>query len=148
MATTFGGAFRNAARSMPSRILHNGRLSATARSDESSGPFGAALADDIFKLWDDEMYATATESSPRDPYNEPLLDGEEPYQLDLGLENQQQLEDQLRNEIRKFKRGYHKMMVFALQWHYLMEECADNPQLEKMFKDLQLIRKLTGSEAV
>jgi hypothetical protein len=43
---------------------------------------------------------------------------------------------------------YRRISVAALKWHYLVEEAETNPQVMKMFKDLQLIRKLGGSNCV
>jgi hypothetical protein len=109
-------------------------------------PFGPALADDVFKLYDyghDEP-----ECSDDSYYHLQSIEDAEPVQLNFELETVRDMENRLLNEISKFKRGYQKMMVYALQWHHLMEELDSNPQLEKMFNDLQMIRKLTGSEAV
>jgi hypothetical protein len=74
--------------------------------------------------------------------------GEIWYQPELPLENVRDLEEKHRQAIKKFDRAYRKMMVYALQWHYLMEECEENAQLAKQFKDIQLIRKLNGSDRV
>lgn len=109
-------------------------------------PFGPQMANEIFEDWGDEA-AEPCESG----YSDQLVAYEENqheywYQPDLPLENVRELEDRYRAEIYKFKRTYKKMMVYALQWHYLLDECEDNAQLEKMFKDLQMMRKLTGSD--
>lgn len=109
-------------------------------------PFGPQMAQEIFEYWgDDEAeHCDSTASDMCSKYEE--SDYEYWYQLDLPLESLRELEDRQRYEIKKFQRTYKKMMVYALQWHYLIEECEDNAQVEKMFKDLQMIRKLTGSD--
>jgi hypothetical protein len=124
----------------------------TSRNDlhyslKNSNPFGAMLADEIFQNWD---YAQSEEQCGDSEYSDAKVLPEEEYwyQLDLPLENVRELEQRFRQEISKFQRAYRKMSVYALQWHHLMEEIEDSAQVEKMFKDLQMVRKLTGSDAV
>ena len=104
-------------------------------------PFGPAMADKIFDLY--EPYEDFYYNDYHQKY-EP----EGWYQLELPLENLRELEERMRAQIKRFDSAYYKMMVYALQWHYLMEEVEDNPQIKKLFQDLQMIRKLTGSDKV
>ena len=110
--------------------------------------FGPQMAQEIFEYWG-EPCETEQACDDYPAYNlsyEP--ETEYWYQLDLPLENVRDLEERFRSEIVKFQRSYKKMMIYALQWHYLLDECEDNAQVEKMFNDLQMIRKLTGSDKV
>lgn len=106
-------------------------------------PFGAAMAQEIFDLYsydDSDWYSDNDES--------PVQEDTDEVQLDLPLENLRELEERMRAQIKKFDRAYHKMMIYALQWHYLQEEVEESPQIKKMFQDMQMIRKLTGSDKV
>jgi hypothetical protein len=109
--------------------------------------FGPMMAQDIFNVndYDDE---DMVEEAVEDYIPESFESDELWLQGSLDLENVTQLEDRLRRSITHFERGYRKMMVSALKWHYLMEECDEDEQINKMFKDVQMIRKLRGSDKV
>lgn len=110
------------------------------------GPFGPGMAEDIFGVYDEaEAYPYET----HDEYEEIPTSGEEYwYQTSLPLKSVAELEEELRNEIRKWDRAYHRVMIYALKWFYLMEEVEENPQIKKMFQDMQMVRKLGGSDRV
>ena len=122
------------------------------------GPFGPAMARDVFELWGDDCeavpegyYDEGIKDGPME--EEDLFDGETKsyhfrYQGELNLESVAEMSDRLRSEIRQFRAGYAKMSIYALKWHYLMQEVEANPQVKKMFKDMQLMRKLNGSDGV
>lgn len=115
---------------------------------KENGPFGAMMADEIFQTYD---YYETEECQGEGIFSvQKELPTEEEfwYQTDLPLQSKSELEDQLRSQIEHFKRAHRKMYMYALQWHYLMEEVEDSEQVSKMFRDMQMIRKLTGSEAV
>lgn len=121
----------------------------SSSSYDSRNPFGPAMAQEIFEVYDYDECDKACAVSD-DIYDcEDTVDGEEYwYQTELPLENVRELEERFRQEISKFDRAYRKMMVHALKWHYLMEEVEENPQVAKMFKDMQMVRKLSGSDRV
>jgi hypothetical protein len=112
-------------------------------------PFQPGLACEIFENHDYPHATEQSEACADEPYYHQELPLEEHwYQPELPLENLRELENRLRQEIKQFERNNRKMMIFALQWYYLLEEVEDNEQVEKLFKDLQMIRKLTGSDKV
>lgn len=120
---------------------------ANTRAEE--GPYGPAMVCEIFNT----DYYDGNSVTSLNELESAIDEGDvdevvEPSQLDLPLENLDELERKLRNTLRKFEDGYEKMAMYALQWHYLMEDCEEHPQLEKMFKDLQMMRRMTGSDAV
>jgi hypothetical protein len=149
MATAYASI--RAAAGLSSKKVRNAPVSKAypSYSKPVIDPFGPQVANDIFEMWGEDCEPTqACDSSYPDSYEYEEGEHEHWYQPELPLENVRDLEDRYRQEINKFQRAYKKMMVYALQWHYLLEECDDNAQLEKMFKDLQMIRKLTGSEVL
>lgn len=131
------------------RLIASNSGSGYSSSNSFRGPFGPGMAEDIFKI----NYCDEAETAPY-PYDEyenhskSLPDEEYWYQTELPLKNVSELETELRNEIRKWERAYNKVMIYALKWHYLLEEVEENPQVKKMFQDLQMIRKLGGSDRV
>lgn len=132
-------------RAMPRAILSSGP--AYARNKERR-PFGAAMAEEIFELYNEphhyygEDECVSDESPQSDDYEETW------YQTELPLENLRELEERMRQQITKFEGAYSKMMIFALKWYYLEQDAETNPQVGKLFKDLQLTRKLAGSDTV
>lgn len=144
---------RNSRRiSRAAKASHAGYGSSNYYQTQPRDPFGPAMAAEIFSF--DEYDYDYDE--PKESYGQYENETESVedltyqywYQTDLPLENVRELEDRFRRELRKFERAYRKMIVHALKWHYLMEDLEDNPQLDKMFKDIQLMRKLGGSEGV
>jgi tRNA-dihydrouridine synthase len=106
------------------------------------------MACDIFGVYDYDDAEEVCEASS-DHYEQEDLPMEEVwYQAELPLENVREMEERHLREIKKFERAYRKMCHNALKWHYLMEDLKDNEQLKKMFNDIQLMRKLGGSEGV
>lgn len=104
---------------------------------------GAALTEEIFGLYDyddmtEELYETAYDAG------EDALTTDEPSQLELPLECKEELEYELRRLISRYRRSLERMGDYALRWHYLMEDVENSGQVEKMFNDLQFVRKLAG----
>lgn len=66
------------------------------------------------------------------------------YQLELPLQNQDELELDLRDTIERYNLALEKMGDFALKWHWLMEDVKTIPQVEQAFKNMQVFRKLAG----
>jgi hypothetical protein len=130
---------------MPRHMAH-GSTSSSYKKDRH--PFGAAMAEDLFDLYSYEE--TVAECEGDEEYDLVMDDseGEHWYQTELPLENLRELEERMRQQIHKFDRAYKKMMVYALKWYYLEQDAESNPQVEKLFKDLQMTRKLTGSDYV
>jgi hypothetical protein len=145
MATTYASI--RAAAGLSSKAVRNAPISKsyTPYVKPVVEPFGPQVANDIFENWGEDC-EPAQLSDYGDSYDTPETVEEYWYQQELPLESLRELEERHRNEINKFQRTYKKMMVYALQWHYLIEECEENPQLDKMFRDLQLVRKLSGSD--
>jgi len=126
---------------------------------DNRGPFGPGVAQDIFECYDSDDYAEECCDADDGRYYHDLdpadlFDGEElqsyhfQYQPGLDLETTRELEARLRNAIRKFESSWNKMSIYALKWHYLMEELEEDSQLKKQFLDIQLMRKLKGSDCV
>jgi hypothetical protein len=123
-------------------------------------PFGPDMAESIFdaRYYDldgecvsDEIEDSYYPSSKLDDAD--LFDGELQsyhfrYQGDLELETSEEVEAQLRHRLKKLNRAYNVMCHHALKWHYLMEDVEGNEQIKKMFKDMQLFRKMSGSDNV
>lgn len=131
-------------------VYHSGRPISISKASWASqsttrDPFGAAMADEIFEV----HYRDGEDYSPEET-NYEYEDEDQSYQIqyDLPLESLEELEQKMRQQIHKFDRAYNRMMIYALNWHYLLEECEDDAQIEKMFKDMQMIRKLRGSDYV
>lgn len=110
---------------------------------------GSRLAQEFFNVYDygDDCISENADESGYDAH-----EGKEPVetywwpQLGLALETEEELRNRLRNDINRFERAYSVMALYAVRWKQLMEDVEDNPQVEKMFKDMQLMRKLSGSD--
>lgn len=70
------------------------------------------------------------------------------HQTSLDLETNEQREARLNTAIERFDNAYKRMCLYALKWHYLQEDLEADPQLKKQFQDIQLMRKLKGSDGV
>lgn len=107
---------------------------------------GALLAANVFGAhgddeWEDMSDCEAVETSSA--MSEHLVeDGE--HQLEFDMFNQQEVEEDLRQVIRRYNNALEKMGMAALQWHWLQEDVERFGQIEKMFKDMQLCRRLCG----
>lgn len=123
------------------------RASSGGNGHRDSGPFGAAMAQEIFGFSEYDPW-TSVDISYESDVAEARPVEEEWYQTELPLKNIRELESELISEIEKWKMSYHRMMVFALKRFYLMEEVEENPQIKKMFNDMQMMRKLGGSDRV
>jgi len=133
-----------------SRTSRNLRPRAQSIKQEDFNPFGPQMACEIFNVdfYDDDA-ESISEDWERNHSEEMIPSSTEYwYQLDLPLENVREIEERHRQEIKRFSRAYKQMCVHALKWHYLMEDLEDNVQLKKLFNDIQLMRKLGGSEGV
>lgn len=143
-------------------VSHKAYAPATNQSSYNSGyenPFGPGMAENVFGGHDygdddfagecvDEYRATIEDLDPENLFNGELQSFHFHYQEDLDLETNEERERNLRNSIRRFERAYRTMSLYALKWHYLLEEVEENPQVAKMFKDMQMVRKLGGSDRV
>jgi hypothetical protein len=115
-------------------------------SNNNFNPFGPLMAEDTFRGngylgCDDEV----VESEYDDVY---AIVDEEPYQLELPLTPVAELEEQLRQKISHLDRHYRAIAKAAMQWHYLQDEIEENENLAKQWRDLQMTRKLSGSDKV
>lgn len=121
-------------------------------------PFGPGMAEDVFGVYDDRYadedcieadYDYAVEEiDEEDLFDGVLQSYHFRYQGSFDLETNEEKETRLKNAIRRFETAYRKMAVYALKWHYLEEELEADPQLKKMFGDIQMMRKLKGSDRV
>lgn len=103
---------------------------------------GVAMTDEIFSqfdFYDPEMYETVSS-------NEPMIS--EPYQLSLELESKEEIEQKLRHQIKKYEYGYEKMSIYALRWYQLIEDISSDEELEQLFNDLQMLRKLRRDDLI
>jgi hypothetical protein len=106
---------------------------------------GPELAEHIFNVYGPEPCGSTDDSYEKDiDFNELLKEDEYGTQLELKLENPNELLPKYRESIIKYERAYVKLADYALQWYNLMEDINNNDQIEKMFKDLQMMRKLYG----
>ena len=132
--------------------------SSSSYNSKSQDPFGPGMAESIFNLYDldfDECvedihdgYYPQGELDPEDLYNGETQSFHFRYQETLDLETNEEREARLKNAIRRFEQAYRVMSVYALKWHYLQEDLEDHEDLKKMFRDIQMLRKLKGSDFV
>lgn len=122
-------------------------------------PFGPGMAEDLFGIYDydefddvcevdDGFYNAMEELDPENLYDGVTQSFHFRFQADLDLETNEEREANLRSSIRRFEAAYRRMSLYALKWHYLLEEVEENEQYKKMFKDMQMMRKLGGSNRV
>lgn len=120
-------------------------------------PFGPGMAEDVFAAYSDdyddyecveEYHPTIEELDPENLFNGEYQSFHFRHQDELDLETNEEREARLKNSIRKFENAYRRMCIYALKWHYLQEEVEENVQIKKMFKDMQMFRKLNGSDRV
>ena len=122
-------------------------------------PFGPMMAQDIFiynsddPCTEDVYYAKDSDYGIKEAPLYPVIDGKiESYhysvQDELCLESKEELIQRLQYQINRMEKSYNKMCHHALKWYYLMNDVSKNPQIEKMFKDMQVVRRLSGSENV
>lgn len=119
-------------------------------SKQEMHPFGPQMACEVFGVYYDDYEDYDSPVSAEEGYVIPTdLEGDEYwYQAELPLETLREMEQRHLRQIKRFEQAYRKMCHHAMKWHYLMEDLEDNSQLNKMFNDIQLMRKLGGSEAV
>lgn len=147
------------ANSVSKRAYPVSASSGSSYHSRPTDPFGPGMAEDVFSAHDygdyDDMDECVEDYRPSieelDPEN--LFNGEYQsfhfrQQEELDLETNEQREVRLKNSIRKFETAYRRMALYALKWHYLQEEVEENVQIKKMFKDMQMFRKLNGSDRV
>ena len=149
---------RNPKRLNRSYSLGGSASSASSYNSRPIHPFGPGMAEDVFGAYDDryadeDCVEIEYDYAVEDIDEEDLFDGvlqsyHFRYQGSFDLETNEEKETRLRNAIRRFEIAYRKMAVYALKWHYLEEELEADPQLKKMFGDIQMMRKLKGSDRV
>lgn len=123
----------------------------TGETDDDGRTLGPAIADWIIR--DAEMkssgigYASVDDSECKVqdtssskchvPYN---------YQYSLNLERIEDREEQLLRLIDKYERTFERLSMYALRWHYLMDDVENNTSISEMFESLQLLRRLSGGK--
>jgi hypothetical protein len=110
-------------------------------------PTGPALAEQTYDIndWEDELCSDSSDYD--DDVNVQAEDYlYDQYQYTLDLESPLELQQRMQQQIRKYERAYERMCMDALRWHQLMDDVENNPQIEKAFAQMQLLRKLSGSE--
>jgi hypothetical protein len=127
-------------------ISHGNWNSSSSSSSLPRDPFGPAMAQQIFDFNKYEEDIPECSDDEHSGYVDST--GDHWYQTELPLENVREMEQRFQREIQKFECAYRKMIHHALKWHYLMEDLEDNAQLKKQFQDIQLMRKLGGSDFV
>lgn len=107
-------------------------------------PTGPSLADNLYRIgWDDSEDCVVIEDVSDGEYlNEKDSDSYMGSQGSLELETPLELQERLQRSIRHYGRGYAKMCIAAMRWHQLMEDVIDDEEIEKLFKEMQMIRKL------
>lgn len=106
---------------------------------------GASLAANVFGVYGgDECMSIDDCSEYESSFNSDDLVPDGEYQLEFDLFNQEEIEDDLRATIRRYEEALEKMGTFALKWHWLQEDIEKYGQIEKMFKDMQVCRRLCG----
>lgn len=133
--------------------------SSSSYNSKPQNPFGPGMAESIFNLYDhdfdlDECVAEGDgfypqgELDPEDLYDGVTQSFHFRYQDELDLETNEEREARLKNSIRRFEQAYRVMSMYALKWHYLEEDLEEHDDLKKMFRDIQMLRKLKGSDFV
>ena len=133
--------------------------SSSSYASTTKNPFGPGLAEEFFdvengydddcEVMDDGYYGrVVADVDDADLFNGETHSYHYRHQSELMLETPEELSTRLTQQIRRWERAYRKMAIYALKWHYLEEEADENPQVAKMFKDLQMFRKLAGSDRV
>lgn len=143
-----------------SKLRALGQISASINSAKGNAPtynpFGPDMADSVFGVYyyGESESVCSEEAYPQAELDDAdLFDGELhsyhfQWQGELEIESQEELEARLRHRIKKFEHAHNAMCHHALKWHYLMEDVENNPQIKKMFQDMQLMRKLSGTQHV
>lgn len=133
-------------RASRNKAWSNGPMVGSASSNISMPRVtGAMLAANVFGVYgnDECIGIDDCEDVQRDLDSENLVpDGE--YQLEFDLYNKEEIEEDLRSVIHRYNEALEKMGTFALKWHWLMEDIERFGQIEKMFKDMQVCRRLCG----
>lgn len=134
-------------KSSTKRSRYRSKQALTNESDPNGRLFCAALASSI--IAEDDGSVCADLCSDEGSYN-PCDDDYEivevpyNYQYSLNLETIEDREEELQRMIRKTENLYESLGMYALRWHYLMQDVENNPGIESMFDNLQLLRKLSG----
>lgn len=95
-------------------------------------------------------YATVTKASDRRLKSASVdVDGItnvwiEPHQLSLNLVSKDDTIDELKNAIERYERGYDRLANFAYRWEELMKSVDENEDIEQLFVQIQMLRKLKG----
>lgn len=106
---------------------------------------GPSLAGEIFRTsWGDECREVEDDSDWDEKSYKDLQVEEFTYQPSLDLESPIETQERLERKIREYNTAYNAMCLAATRWHQLMEDVHDDPQVRKMFLDMQMIRKLSG----
>lgn len=117
----------------------------TSETDPDGRMFCAALASSIISEDNDVCVVEDSDSDYcREEYNTPIVEVPYNYQYCLNLETIEDREEELNRMIRKTENLYESVGMYALRWHYLMQDVENNPGIESMFDNLQLLRKLSG----
>lgn len=144
-------------RRSPIRYGNSVNSSSSGSYGNNMNPFGAAMADSIFDVYSYDCEEAYDSSDYDDAVgvleDYDMFDGETHsfhfrHQGELEIETNEEREARLKRAIERFERGYKKMAVYALRWHYLMEDLEDDEELMRQFKSIQVIRKLKGSTGV
>lgn len=111
-------------------------------------PGSVHLAEDAFDIHAYELEADEPSEYDSDDYRDVTEDEFTfyPEQLTLDLLTTSECENYLYQAIRKHERAYQTMCLHALRWKQLMDDVEANPQIDKAFNDMQLLRKLSGSD--
>ena len=68
------------------------------------------------------------------------------YQYTLNLERIEDREEKLQSIIDKYEETFKILGMYALRWHYLMEDVEENTSVADMFENMQLLRRLSGGK--
>jgi hypothetical protein len=103
------------------------------------------LADETFGIKD---FGEVDVESFYEAANNPNASAERGAQLQLPLDDPHALLGHYRLMIHRYEQGYERMALFALKWHSLISDVERDPTIKKMFNDMQVMRKLTGSTLI
>lgn len=122
----------------------------TGETDDNGRLLGPELANWIIRDSDlkKSLFSKAPVSSDEsslDPieHNKFVPDN---YQYSLNLERIEDREKRLQSIIDKYEETFKTLGMYALRWHYLMEDVEENTGVADMFENMQLLRRLSGGK--
>ncbi len=138
-------SYSNSIKSSPLGMYHQASLSISNTLDnlkEKCLPM-TVLADEVFGLNNE-----AVGDSDSSYYVQSQNYCNEYEQLELRLEDPRDILRHYKRMINHYERGFEKMCLYALKWYELEQDAADDNVIGKLLRDIQILRKLSGSRVL